>query len=95
MKTPGLPNKVSIATINALKDDKVVKYDPNPISKFFQTFFVNMAKTLLQKLPSSPNKCGIDSVKNFYKDLNITTKFELKPTTDDIALKLLKSIDIS
>ena len=95
MKTPGLPNKVSIATINALKDDKVVKYDPNPISKFFQTFFVNMVKTLLQKLPSSPNKCGIDSVKNFYKDLNITTKFELKPTTDDIALKLLKSINIS
>ena len=95
MKTPGLPNKVSITTINALKDDKVVKYDPNLISKFFQTFFVNMAKTLLQKLRSSPDKYGIDSVKKIYKDLNITTKFELKPTTEDIALKLLNSIDIS
>ena len=50
-----------------------------------------MAKTLLQKLP----QYGIDSVKIFYKDLNITTKFKLKPTTEDIVLKLLKNIDIS
>ena len=54
-----------------------------------------MAKTLLQKLPPPPNKYGIDSVKNFYKNLNITTKFQLKPTTEDIVLKLLKNIDIS
>ena len=27
LKALGLPNKVSIATINVLKDDKVVKYD--------------------------------------------------------------------
>ena len=52
-----LPNKVSIATINALKDNKVVKYDPKSISKVFQTFFSNMVKTLLQKLT-----LGIDSV---------------------------------
>ena len=35
-----------------------------------------MVKTLLQKLPYS--------VKNVYKDLNITTKFQFKPTTEDI-----------
>ena len=81
LKALGLPNKVSIATINALKDDKVVKYGPTSISKVFQTFFANMAKTLLQKLSPPPNKYGIDSVKDFYKDLNITSKFQLKPTT--------------
>ena len=54
-----------------------------------------MAKTLLQKLPPPPNKYGIDSVNIFYKSLNITTKFQLKPTTEDIVLKLLKNIDIS
>ena len=54
-----------------------------------------MAKTLLQKLPPPPNKYGIDSVKNFYRNLNITTKFQLKPTTEGIVLKLLKNIDIS
>ena len=75
LKALGLPNKVSIATINALKDDKVVKYDP--------------------KLSLPPNIYGIDSVKKFYKNLNITTKFQLKPTTEDIVLKLLKIFDIS
>ena len=60
-----LPNKVSIAAKNALKDDKAIKYDPKSISKFFQKFFANMAKTLLQKLPPPPNQYGIDSVKKF------------------------------
>ena len=50
---------------------------------------------MLQKLPPPPNKYDIDSLKNFYKNLNKTTKFQLKPTTEDIALKLLKNIDIS
>ena len=50
---------------------------------------------MLQKLPPPPNKYDIDSVQNFYKNLNVTTKFQLKPTTEDIALKLLKNIDIS
>ena len=49
---------------------------------------------LCYKLPPPPKKYGIDSVKHFYKYLNITTKFQLKPTTEDIVLKLLKNIDI-
>ena len=65
LKAFGLQNKVSIATINALKDNKVLKYDPKFISKVFQTFFANMAKALLQKPPPPPNKYGIGSVKNF------------------------------
>ena len=54
------------------------------LPKVFQTFFVNMIKTLLQKLPPPSNKYGIESVENFYKDLNITTKFQLKPTTENL-----------
>ena len=54
-----------------------------------------MAKTLLQKPPPPPNKYGIDSVKKFYKNLNMTTKFQFKQTTKDIVLKLLQNIDIS
>ena len=50
---------------------------------------------MLQKLPPSPNKYGINSVKIVYKILNITTKFQLKKTTEYIVLKLLKNIDIS
>ena len=36
LKALGLPNKISKATINALKDDNVVKYDLKSISKVFQ-----------------------------------------------------------
>ena len=50
---------------------------------------------MLQKLPHPPKKYGIDLVKNFNKNLNITTKFQLQLTTEDIVLKLFKSIDIS
>ena len=38
--------------------------------------------------------CYWFSKKNF-KDLNITTKSQLKSATEDISLKLLKNIDIS
>ena len=53
-----------------------------------------MAKILQQKPPPPPNKYGIDSVKIFYEDLNITIKFQFKSTTEDIVLELLKNIDI-
>ena len=56
LKALGLPKKVSIATINALKDDKVVKYDPKSISKVFQTFFTNMAITIATKTSTSPKQ---------------------------------------
>ena len=52
----GLPSKASIATINALRDHEVVKYDPNTIAKIFQMFFINMTETLPQRLPPAPNK---------------------------------------
>ena len=49
-----------------------------------------MAKTLLQKLPPPSNKYAIDSVNIFYKDLKITSKFQLKSTTDDICSETIK-----
>ena len=54
MKALGLANKVSVPTINVLKEEKVVKYDLKSISQVFQTFFTNIAETLLQKLLPPP-----------------------------------------
>ena len=54
LKALGLPNKVSIATVNALKEDKVVNYDPKSISKVFQTFFAKIAT----KASTSPKQIG-------------------------------------
>ena len=54
-----------------------------------------MSETLQQKLLPTPNKYGTGSVKRFYKDLDITKKFRLNPTSKDNVLKLLKNIAIS
>ena len=83
----GLPNKVSMATINAPKDNTVVKYYPKSISEVLQACFANTAETVLQKFPPPSNKNDIDSVKIFYKDLDIITKFQLKPTTEVLKLQ--------
>ena len=67
------------------------KHDSKSISKVFQSFFANMAKTFLPL----PNKYSIDSVNKFYEDLDMTTEFQMKPTTADIVLNLMKNIEIS
>ena len=67
IKAFGLPNKVSMATTNAFKDNRVIKYDPKSILDVIQTFFANMAETLLQKLSPLPNKYGLIQQKNFTK----------------------------
>ena len=63
--------------------------------KVFKTFFANMVETLLEKLPHPQNKFNVDSLNRFYKNLDITTKFQLKPTTEDAVLNLLRNIEIS
>ena len=50
LKSLGLPNKSPITTKNAVRGDKVVKYDQKSISTDF-FFFGNMTNTLLEKLP--------------------------------------------
>ena len=64
----GLPNKVLIATINALKDNKVVKCDFKSISDVFQLFFVNMTETLLEKLSHPPDKYGKQILQRFRRN---------------------------
>ena len=53
-------------------------------------FFVNMAETMQQKLP--PNKYGIDSVNNVYKNFDISINFQLEATNEDVILKLFKTL---
>ena len=68
LKVRKIPNKVFIATVKALKDDKVVKYDP--FQRFFKRSLSIWQKHYYwRKFPLPPNKYDIDSVKFFYKDL--------------------------
>ena len=63
--------------------------------KFFKRSLPIWQKHCYKGFHLPPNKYGIDSVKHFSKDLNITSKFQLQPTTEDTVLKLLKNIEIS
>ena len=63
--------------------------------KFFKRSLPIWQKHCYKGFHLPPNKYGTDSVKHFSKDLNITSKFQLQPTTEDIVLKLLKNIEIS
>ena len=60
----------------------------------FQIFktFTNKAERLLQELLSHFNKYGINSVNKFFKDFDTTTKFQLKSTTEDAVLEILKTL---
>ena len=65
-----------------------LKYNGDLNHKLFWTDHLHLSKLGNKKFASS-----IFTLLHY--NLNITTKFQLKPTTEDIALKLLKDIDIS
>ena len=45
-------------------------YSPS-IANNFKDFFSNLAQNLIEKLPTRPNKFDINSVRKFYKPLNL------------------------
>ena len=65
-----------------------LKYNGDLNYRLFWTDHLHLSKFGNKKFASS-----IFTLLHY--NLNITTKFQLKPTTEDIALKLLKNIDIS
>ena len=55
-----------------------------------------MANDLVGKLPVATNKFGIESIKIYYKNLNLEENcFLLKPTNETVILKLLDAINPS
>ena len=49
-------------------------FDDKINSNILKSFFSNMATELVKKLPDPPCKFGIDSVKTYYKNLNLGKK---------------------
>ena len=69
-------------------------FDDKINSNIFKTFSSNLAKELVNKLPNPPSKYGAESVKNYYKHLNLGRKpFTLRYTTDENVLELLEGIN--
>ena len=79
-----------------LKENDGLSFCSLSITNNFKEFFSNLAQNLIEKLPTRPNKFDINSVREFYKPLNLeedpfhfTTKVSEKLISD--FLKELKT----
>ena len=65
------------------------------ISKIFKNFFSNLAKSLLIKIPSTPDKYNLQSVIRYYSSFMISDDFCLSNTSEEKILKIMTNIEIS
>ena len=74
LKSLGLSKKFSVVQTNAIEDNKRLKYDLKSVAQIFAKIYSNLAESLLKNLPNSPNKFGIDSVHQYYKNMELKDK---------------------
>ena len=65
------------------------------VAQTFAKFYSNLAESLLKNLPNSPNKFDINSVHQYYKNIELKDNFNLNLTTEKKVLEVLQFIDIS
>ena len=95
LKSLALPNKFGGCIIGSLPENQIVKKIPNQFQKLLKSFYSNLARTLLKKLPKPPNQYIINSGSDYHRKLTISENFKLFPTTEDALFKLLKNIEIT
>ena len=92
----GLPKKGSSKTQNVcLKENGNFVFDPKPTSNIFKSFFSDIAKNLLDKLPIAPNRFNKNSVSAYYKNLNLKTEFKFSHVTVETVHEILKNLNIT
>ena len=62
LKSLDMSIKTVISNFNAIEENDTLTYDTNTISKIFKNFFSKLAKSLLIKLSSPPDKYNLQSV---------------------------------
>ena len=94
LKSLGLPSKQASPTTICLEKGGSLSFDSKINAEIFKDFYSNLASDLLKKLPSSPNKFGKETVKTYYKNINLDGRsFSFRPTTPASVLKLLQEIN--
>ena len=94
LKYLGLPTKSDTLSNICLEKDNNLSFDAKTNAEIFKDFFSKLANDLVEKLPAPTNRFGIDSIKNYYKNLNLEeNSFLLKPTNEVVILKLLEAIN--
>ena len=93
LKSLGLPSKQKSSSSLCLEKDGNLSFDFKANTEIFKDFYSNLADNLVKKLPSPPNKFGIETVKTYYQRLNLGRKtFSLKATSTSAVQQLLEDI---
>ena len=91
LKSIGLPSNASSAAKVCLKDENnTLLFEPKETCNVFKTFYENLAQSLVDKLPTAPNKFNLDTTKVFYESLNIFNTFKLQDADQASILKMLQ-----
>ena len=64
------------------------------VAQTFAKFYSHLAESLLKNLPFSPNKFDVNSVHQYYKNIEPKDNFNLNLTTEKKVLEVLQFIDI-
>ena len=64
-------SKTKSPSSNICLKENVLSFCSLSIANNFKEFFSNLAQNLIEKLPTGPNKFEINSVREFYKLLNL------------------------
>lgn len=92
----GLPSKNEGQAKICLGKQGDISFDPKSNAETFKNFYANLAIDLVRKLPLPTNRFGTNSVKEYYKNLNLeNNNFMFTPTTEETILNLLQKIDPS
>lgn len=79
-----------------LKVGDEVCFDKPTVAETFNQFFVTVAATLVNKLPSGSGKYGLNFVNDFYRKKGVQpNRFSLSQVEEDSVLKLLLKINTS
>ena len=95
LKLVGLCKQFSVVQTNAFEDNKSLKYGLKSVAKTFAKYYSNLVESLLKNLPNSPNKFDINSVHQYYKNIELKDNVNLNLTTEKKVLEVLPFIDIS
>ena len=67
----GLPSKAKKESKICLQDGETLSFDAKENAETFKNYFTSLAEDSLKKLPLATDKFGMESVKDYYKDLGV------------------------
>ena len=94
LKSLGLSKNFTVVQTNVIEDNKRLKYDLKSVAQTFAKLNFNLAESLLKNLPNCNNKSDINSVHQYYKNIELKHNFNLNLTMEKV-LEVLQFIDIS